>query len=271
MDQKTNTDGSAKGPKPLSEKSQVTIKTSLITVMGSVLVAGFTTIGTIFATKSTVAEAQEGASKAKTSVNELQKQVADAMTKEGSMAVPAGTIIAYGGPIWNERAERALKNKGWLPCDGRAVSRTEYSNLWEAIKMAWGEGDRGTTFNLPDLRGVFLRGVNHGPPGEYADPEASNRKRPKGGTAPDDVGTFQNDALQNVAGTVGLFNAWGGFKGTPTGPFYRTNVAHNDQGIPAGAKHPDTYDRISMDLSLVARTSTETRPKNACVNYIIKY
>lgn len=43
--------------------------------------------------------------------------------------------------------------EGWLPCDGRAVSRTDYAILFSRIGTTWGAGDGTTTFNLPDLRG----------------------------------------------------------------------------------------------------------------------
>lgn len=42
---------------------------------------------------------------------------------------------------------------GWLFCDGRAVSRTEYAALFNAIGTKFGVGDGSTTFNIPDLRG----------------------------------------------------------------------------------------------------------------------
>lgn len=48
---------------------------------------------------------------------------------------------------------------GFLSCDGSAVSRTTYSDLFTAIGTTWGSGDGSTTFNVPDLRGGFLRGA----------------------------------------------------------------------------------------------------------------
>ena len=51
---------------------------------------------------------------------------------------------------------------GWLECDGSAVSRTTYADLYAAIGTAWGYGDNATTFNLPDFRGRFPRGWDHG-------------------------------------------------------------------------------------------------------------
>jgi microcystin-dependent protein len=47
---------------------------------------------------------------------------------------------------------------GTLVCDGRLVSRTTYAALFSVIGTAHGSGDGSTTFNLPDHRGIFLRG-----------------------------------------------------------------------------------------------------------------
>lgn len=51
---------------------------------------------------------------------------------------------------------------GWLKCNGQAVSRTTYSALFNAIGTLYGSGDGSTTFNLPDLRGEFVRGFDDG-------------------------------------------------------------------------------------------------------------
>jgi len=56
---------------------------------------------------------------------------------------------------------------GWLECDGSAISRTSYPALNNLAAIAsygapWGAGDGSTTFNIPDLRGYFLRGWDHG-------------------------------------------------------------------------------------------------------------
>ena len=63
---------------------------------------------------------------------------------------PLGTILAYGG---------ATAPAGWMLCQGQALSRTTYAKLYEIIGTAFGSGDGSTTFNLPDLRGEFLRGA----------------------------------------------------------------------------------------------------------------
>lgn len=50
---------------------------------------------------------------------------------------------------------------GWLICDGSAVSRTDYPLLFDAIGIKYGEGDRSTTFNLPDMRDRFPVGAGN--------------------------------------------------------------------------------------------------------------
>lgn len=62
--------------------------------------------------------------------------------------VPTGAILSYAG---------SSAPAGWLVCDGAAVSRTTYANLFSALGTTFGTGDGSTTFNLPDLRGRFIR------------------------------------------------------------------------------------------------------------------
>lgn len=51
---------------------------------------------------------------------------------------------------------------GFLVCDGSAVSRTTYASVFAAIGTLYGAGNGSTTFNLPDLRGEFIRGYDGG-------------------------------------------------------------------------------------------------------------
>jgi len=63
--------------------------------------------------------------------------------------VPAGVILPYGA---------ASAPTGWLLCDGTAVSRTTYADLFAIVSTTFGTGDGSTTFNLPDMRGKFPLG-----------------------------------------------------------------------------------------------------------------
>lgn len=51
---------------------------------------------------------------------------------------------------------------GWIKANGAAISRTAYSALFTAIGTTYGAGDGSTTFNLPDLRGEFIRSFDDG-------------------------------------------------------------------------------------------------------------
>lgn len=81
-----------------------------------------------------------------------------------------------------------------LECNGAAISRTNYSTLFNVIGTRYGIGDGLTTFNIPDYRGQFLRGVS-GTSGK--DPDATTRLDRGDGTTGNAVGTKQNS--QNLA------------------------------------------------------------------------
>lgn len=67
--------------------------------------------------------------------------------------IPTGGVIPYaGGSIPN----------GYLLCDGTAVSRTTYAELFAVIGLTYGSGDGLTTFNLPDLRSRLPLGAGQG-------------------------------------------------------------------------------------------------------------
>lgn len=67
-------------------------------------------------------------------------------------ASPTGQFIPYAGSV---------APTGYFLCDGQAVSRTTYANLFTVIGTTWGSGDGTTTFNVPDLRGRLLAGADN--------------------------------------------------------------------------------------------------------------
>jgi len=69
--------------------------------------------------------------------------------------VPTGCILPFAGPVANVPL-------GFLACDGRAVLRSSYGNLYATIGGYYGNGDGVTTFNLPDCRGRVLMGAGAG-------------------------------------------------------------------------------------------------------------
>lgn len=72
-----------------------------------------------------------------------------------SDTLPIGTQVAYGG---------STPPTGWLICDGSAVSRTEYADLFKVIGTSYGTGDGSTTFNLPNKKGRVSAGYDSSTP-----------------------------------------------------------------------------------------------------------
>ena len=83
----------------------------------------------------------------------VPKQQMDALLGGSTSYIPAGAIQYFA---------TAAVPAGWLVADGSEKSRTTYSDLFTAIGTLYGGGNGATTFNLPDLRGTFLRSLDSG-------------------------------------------------------------------------------------------------------------
>lgn len=69
-----------------------------------------------------------------------------------ALALPSGIINPFAGTTAPD---------GWLLCYGQAISRTVYSDLFIALSTTYGSGDGSTTFNVPDLRGRVVAGLDN--------------------------------------------------------------------------------------------------------------
>lgn len=169
---------------------------------------------------------------------------------------PAGSVIAFFGST--------IPN-GWLLCDGSQVSRTTYSKLFASIGVASGNGNGTTTFHLPDLRGMFLRGVD-GTANNDPDKLARTASNPGGNTG-NTIGSKEGDAFQ------GHWHGVDAFIGT-NGPGFLSNALPGTYlNIPTFYSNTNykASNSITDGTNGVPRLSSETRPKNVFVNYIIKY
>jgi len=101
-------------------------------------------------------------------LDNLSERLAVQMPADGRV-IPPGTIVMTG---------RNTAPSGWLICNGSAVDRTQYAELFAAISTTFGAGNGTTTFNLPDMRGRVAAGVGTGTGGG-----ASGTGAPTGGTA----------------------------------------------------------------------------------------
>lgn len=151
--------------------------------------------------------------------------------------IPAGTILATG---------RSTAPTGFLLCDGSAVSRSTYGDLFTAIGTTFGSGNGSTTFNLPNTQGVFLRGT-----GSQTVSGKSYSGPSVGANQADQFQGHKHEWVNGIQYNAGSFNAGGGAAGNTltqsTGP---ANVSDGTNGTP--------------------RAGDETRPVNLGVNYMIK-
>ena len=169
-------------------------------------------------------------------------------------AIPPGTGMPYFGS--------GAAPLGWLLCDGAAVSRATYADLFAAISTTWGAGDGSTTFNLPDGRGGVLRGAGTG----------TVNGRNKVGPA---VGAKQEDQMQRITGefnALQLVAASAGAVTTGAFTFGTTTVANRNSTSGESGNNPGfTFNSAnSPNARASATTDGETRPYSIGVQWIIK-
>ncbi len=176
--------------------------------------------------------------------------------------VPSGAVLYFAG-----RTAPA----GWLKANGAAVSRTAYAALFAAIGTTYGAGDGRSTFNLPDLRGEFLRGWDDG----------------RGVDAGRVFGSAQAHALQSHQHGLAMAADWAGddlwFEQVPKSAFEiprgKTAVAIRDTrnlidtttdvpGYSAAFNVPNMA--TQPNLTQPEYVSGETRPRNVALLAIIK-
>jgi microcystin-dependent protein len=160
------------------------------------------------------------------------------------VAGPIGHVAAYAGNV---------VPLGYLECNGAAVSRTTYVNLFGVCGILYGAGDSTTTFNLPDLRGYFVRG--------WDDSAGVDVGRVLGSTQADlvgpvtDPGHTHTDAGHVHAGGVSIYD----------------NAATGGGSSASGGTSNTGSSVADIQSSVTGITGgAETRPKNVAMMYIIK-
>jgi microcystin-dependent protein len=128
---------------------------------------------------------------------------------------------------------------GYLECDGAAVSRTTYADLFAAIGTTWGAGNGSSTFNVPDLRGEFVRGWDNG----------------RGIDSSRTFASSQDDQLQEHTHTL-AYNSRN--VGDPPNP-----ITIGDVGGSGSSKQ-------TSSSGTTGDFGSETRPRNIAMMYVIK-
>ncbi len=214
---------------------------------------------------------------------QVAELAASLVTELTDVLCPAGSIVAFGG---------TTIPTGWLLCDGSAVASSAKARLFTAIGTAWGDGtyhqgtvetpaNPDTDFNLPDLRGMFLRGLNGTRADTYADPDAGSRVASSpGGNTGNLVGSRQTDKIHAHSHQWGYFTSSDLYTWNSGLQAVKVLDRLASDQIPSGSGKDDDY----MDVmnvaggfwtqpvapAMVEVAAAETRPNNAYVSYIIK-
>jgi microcystin-dependent protein len=170
---------------------------------------------------------------------------------------PTGSVLQFAGTVAPE---------GWLLCDGSAVSRTTYAALYAVLLSAHGNGDGVDTFHIPDLRGRFVRGVDGT---ANRDPDKGSRTAANsGGNIGNNVGSVQDDAMQQITGSFSVWVRNSGGSGAFNTPTASAGNVSNTGNVTLTNNGPTT--NFDSSNSPSAKTSSESRGKNVNLNYIIK-
>ena len=172
-----------------------------------------------------------------------------ANTFNGGM--PSGAIQAFA---------MSTAPSGWLKCNGQAISRTTYAALFSTIGTTYGNGNGSTTFNVPDLRGEFIRGWD------------DSRGIDSGRT----MGSTQADQMQQITGSFEILNRGGGSSTseiikTESGAFVDGGQVNYGEGWQGEGGSRGKLMEFDSAESPDARAGDETRPRNVALNYCIKY
>lgn len=153
--------------------------------------------------------------------------------------IPPGAIMPFAG---------AAQPDGWLICDGGQVSRTTRAALFAAIGTRYGTGNGSTTFNLPDLRGEFVRGWDQGRGVDSGRNLGSTQASVDNRTA--EFQTAIDPAGEQGVGTTSISGTGGWSDWRVTG------------------RSPDGND---VHIRFQSNGVTDTRPRNIALLYCIKY
>lgn len=144
---------------------------------------------------------------------------------------------------------QSSNHDNWFLCNGQAISRSTYSELFALIGVKFGSGNGTTTFNLPDYRGKFLRGL--------------------GGNSAEDIYTTQNESLPNITGS---FAGGVGDNATATGAFKRSGTDSKSTRVDAvgDSNALSGLFNFSASASNSIYNGSHVTPINQAVNYFIK-
>ena len=150
---------------------------------------------------------------------------------------------------------------GYLKCNGAAISRTTYADLFAIIGTAHGAGDGSSTFNVPDLRGEFVRG--------WDDSRGVDSGRNFGSAQ-----SHQNAQHDHTATATSTVTDPGHFHDVPYSNSDSGDGVIEESGTGFSGVEPTnsatTGISVSTSVSIANSGGNEARPRNIAMMYVIK-
>ncbi len=173
---------------------------------------------------------------------------------------PTGGVIAYAGIT--------APNADWLLCDGSAVSRTTYATLFALVSTSFGVGDGSTTFNLPDIKGRNIIGLDNmggSSANRITDSNADSLNNTGGGDE-DDTSTISGSVTEHTLTAAQIPDLTYTIKTDGSGTGFSNSIATGDINQPdkdvtgkvttnaGGGSHPHS------DTFAISGTGKNTQP-----------
>ena len=176
--------------------------------------------------------------------------------------VPSGSVFCMAV---------ATVPSGYLECNGTAVSRTTYAALFAVIGTAYGTGNGSTTFNLPDLRGEFVRGFDNGRGVDNGRSIASSQGS-QYGQHNHNVSASSSSSVSDPGHKHNILYGTGSFGGSSGAQTVRdSGTITNRMSTATTGISVSTSTSISQSNRGGTGNSSETRPRSIAMMYIIKF
>ena len=181
--------------------------------------------------------------------------------------VPSGSVFCMAV---------ATVPSGYFECNGQAVSRTTYSALFAIIGTAYGAGNGSSTFNIPDLRGEFVRGFDNGK-GTDSGRSIATSQSAQNASHNHSISLSGTTSTKSLTGNIRKISEGFNANGSASGVFTKTQDGTNSitesastspvGGVDFDGSHNHTFSASGTSGS----QGGEARPRNIAMMYIIKF
>ena len=180
--------------------------------------------------------------------------------------VPTGSVFAMAV---------ASVPSGYLECNGAAVSRSTYSVLFGVIGTTYGSGNGSSTFNIPDLRGEFVRGFDNGR-GVDSGRSIATSQGSANASHNHSISLSGTTSTKSLTGRIRKISEGFRANGSAEGVFTKKSDGNNNvtggasNSAVSGVEFDGTHNHTFSASGTSGSQGSEARPRNIAMMYIIK-